>query len=408
MSAVVERGSRSTVAAVIVATTIAQIASTMGVAVFPVIAPELAAELALDPSLIGYQVSLIYGVAMVGSPFLNLMIPKWGACRTTQVGLAFAAGSMLLALVPNIVALIAASMLLGLSLSVMTPASAHLLFRFSPPENRNFIFSLKQTGVPLAWVVMALVAPGVTLAFGWRWSLVVVCAAAAVTLVAMERVRERWDDDRDPRSAAIQNPFAGLTVLWRHPVLRRLAMSGLCLTFVQLCLGTFTVVMLVEEAHYSLVAAGFVLSLVQAAGAAGRILWGWMGDRTGDSLRVLIVMTVMASACSLVTALVSPQWPAAAVAVLFIVFGASAVGWNGVYLAEIARRSPRGQIGAAAGGAVAWTFCGILIGPAAFTTAYKGAGSYAYTFGLLALVSGAALALLIAAAQIARREVRAN
>ncbi len=399
---------RSTVVAVVVATTIAQVASTMGVAVFPVIAPKLAAELEINPSLIGYQVSLIYGVAMLGSPFLNLMIPRWGACRTTQVGLAFSAAGMLLGLVPSLAALTLASIVLGLSLSVMTPSSAHLLYRFSPAKNRNLIFSLKQTGVPLAWVVMALVAPAITLAFGWRWSLAVVLAVALGTLIAVQPVRAHWDDDRDPRGARVQNPFAGLAVVWRHPVLRWLVMSGLCLTFVQLSLGTFTVVMLVEEGGYSLVAAGFMLSLVQGAGVAGRILWGWAGDRTGDSLRVLIMMSAIAVGCCVLTAFLSPAWPVPVLAALFIVFGATAVGWNGVYLAEVARRSPPGQVGAAAGGAVAWTFGGILIGPAVFATVYKAVGSYAHTYGLLTVIAVAALALLMASARAARREAAAG
>lgn len=376
----------------------------MGVAVFPVIAPKLAAELEINPSLIGYQVSLIYGVAMVGSPFLTLLIPRWGACRTTQVGLALSAAGMLLGLVPSLAALTVASIVLGLSLSVMTPSSAHLLYRFSPAKNRNLIFSLKQTGVPLAWVAMALIAPPVTLAFGWRWSLVVVLAVALGTLIAVQPVRAYWDDDREPRSARVQNPFAGLAVLWHHAVLRWLAMSGLCLTFVQLSLGTFTVVMLVEEAGYSLVTAGFMLSLVQGAGVAGRVLWGWIGDRTGNSLRVLTIMSAIAVGCCVLIAFVSPSWPVPLLAALYVVFGATAVGWNGLYIAEVARRSPPGQVGAAAGGAVAWTFCGILIGPAVFAAVYKVVGSYTQTFGLLTVIAIAALGLLVASDQAARRE----
>jgi len=51
-------------------------------------------------------------------------------------------------------------------------------------------------------------------------------------------------------------------------------MSSMCLSFVQLCLGTFAVTMLVGEAGYNLVTAGLMLSLIQASAVAGLILWG--------------------------------------------------------------------------------------------------------------------------------------
>ena len=395
---------RSTVVAVVVATTIAQIASVMGVAVFPVIAPELAVETGLDPSLIGFQVSLVYGAAMLGSPFLNVMIPRWGACRTMQVALALCVAGMLLSLYPAVLALAATSVLVGLSLSVMTPASAHLLFRFSPPRHRNLIFSLKQTGVPLAWVLMALIAPTITLAFGWRWSLAVVFAVSLGTMIALQPVRAAWDSDRDPNAAVFQNPLAGLVVLWRAPALRWLSMSSMFLTFVQLCLGTFIVTMLVGEAGYSLVAAGVMLSIVQSAGVAGRVIWGWLGDATGDSLGLLVKLGMVMVACCLLMAWVTPGWPAPALGLLLSVFGATAIGWNGLFLAEIARRSPQGQVGQATGAAVVWNFAGILIGPALFAGAYRSIGSYALTYGLLSVVAVGALGLLIASHRAARAE----
>jgi len=151
----------------------------------------------------------------------------------------------------------------------MTPASAHLLFRFTSPKNRNFIFSVKQTGVPIGWTLMALVAPPITVAFGWRWALLVVLMVALATMLALQSVRTRWDDDRYTRTTVQQRPFDGLRLVWRYPVLRWVSASSLFLTFVQLCLSTFAVTMLVEEAGYSLVAAGFILSLVQASGIAG-------------------------------------------------------------------------------------------------------------------------------------------
>ena len=381
---------------VVAATTLAQAASIMGIAVFPVIAPRLAAEMQVSPSTIGYQVSLVYGTAAVAAPFMSFAVTRWGACRTTQVGLLCCAIAMLLALTSSLAAFVVASMLLGLAMSVMTPASGHLLFRFSPPEKRNLIFSIKQTGVPLAWVAMALIAPGVTLAFGWRWAIALVLAIAIATIIALERPRKRWDDDRRADVAVWASPAAGLRLLWRHRVLASLAIASFCLTFVQLCASAFLVTMLVEEGGYSLIAAGVMLSVMQGAGVAGRVLWGWIADRTGESLRLLQYIAMTMAACSVVTVFLSPAWPAFAVALLCIVFGLAAVGWNGLFLAEIAHRAPHGMVSIATSAAMMWNFGGILVGPALFAATYHASGSYTQTYGGLAIVSAAGAMLLAA------------
>jgi MFS family permease len=377
----------STVMAVVAATTIAQVASVMGFAIFPVIAPRLALELNVPASMVGYQLSIAYGTATLATSFLSGAIPRFGACRVTQAGLALCAAGMLLAMSASVAAMVAASILLGLGMSVMTPASTHLLFRFSPARNRNLIFSIKQTGVPLGWVVVALTAPAITHAFGWRWALGLVMATAIVTLVALQRVRARWDDDRKRDSGRGRSLFAGLTVLWGVPALRWLAVATFCLSFVQLCLASFLVIMLVEEVEYTLVAAGLLLSVTHGAGVIGRVVWGWLTDRSGDGLGMLFGLNIAMIACCVATALITPQWPAFALALLLVAFGASAVGWNGIFLAEIARRSPRGMVSVTTGGAMVWNFGGILVGPAMFATAYSWIGSYTATFGWLTVVA---------------------
>ena len=395
---------RSMVITVLVVTTFAQIASVMGIAVFPVIAPKLAIEMGVAPATIGYQISLIYGAATLGSPVMSFAVARWGACRATQAGLACCVVAMALALTASLPALAVTSVLLGLAMTVMTPASAHLLFRYSPPRNRNLIFSIKQTGVPLAWVIMALVAPGITLAFGWRWAIGAILVITLAMALALQRMRKRWDDDRKPGASARSNPVAGLVTIWRYPVLRWLAVSSLALSFVQLCVGTFAVTMLVGEVGYNLVAAGVMLSLVQVAGVGGRVLWGWIADRSGDSLGLLQKLAVTTTVCCVIVAFLSPAWPAPLIAALFVVLGAAVVGWNGLFLAEVARCSPRGMVSVATSAAMTWNFGGILIGPALFATVVETIGSYTLTYGLLAIIAACGLVSLLLAGAAGQRE----
>jgi len=395
------------VVSVVALTTLAQIGTVMGIAVFPVIAPKLAADLGVAPSLIGYQMSLIYGAAMISSPFLTWMVTRFGACRAIQAGLLLSLIALGLALLSGLVALMAASVLLGAAMSVMTPAGAHVLFRFSPPKHRNLVFSIKQTCVPAGWMAMALIAPPVTLLLGWRWAVVLVMLFVLAMIAALQPVRAAWDDDRGAQTGgALQQAREGMALLWRFAQLRWLAVASMFMSGVQLCLSSFAVTLLVEEAAYGLVAAGVMLSVAQGAGVTGRIAWGWIADRSGNCLALLIRLSAVMVLCCAVMALLTPQWPRSLTALLFLVFGATAVGWNGLFLAEVARLSPPGKVSVATSGAMVWNFAGILIGPALFALSYRANGSYTLTFGWLTLFALGGFAFLLLTAASARERDR--
>jgi MFS family permease len=401
--------SRATVVTVVALTTLAQIGAVMGIAVFPVIAPKLAAEMGVEPSLIGYQMSLIYGAAMLSSPFLTWMVTRFGACRAIQTGLLLSLTALVLALWSGLAALIAASILLGAAMSVMTPAGAHVLFRFSPPKRRNLVFSIKQTCVPAGWMIMALVAPPVTLLFGWKWAIALVMIFAVAMIIALQCVRAAWDDDRKPQAGnAAQQAREGMMLLWKMPELRWLSVASMFMSGVQLCLSSFAVTMLVQEAGYGLIEAGVMLSVAQGAGVVGRIAWGWIADRYGNCLGLLLKLSAVMVVCCAVMGFVTPQWSSAGMALLFLVFGASAVGWNGLFLAEVARLSPPGKVSVATSGAMVWNFAGILIGPALFAMTVRVNSSYALTYGWLSLFAVGGTAALVMTVMHARRAAAAG
>jgi hypothetical protein len=114
-------------------------------------------------------------------------------------------------------------------------------------------------------------------------------------------------------------------------------------------------------------------------------------------------MSAVMVVCCGAMALITPAWPQGWTALLFLVFGASAIGWNGLFLAEVARLSPAGKVSIATSGAMVWNFAGILIGPALFALIYRMNGSYALTYGLLTLFAVAGFVFLLMTAASARR-----
>ena len=142
---------------------------------------------------------------------------------------------------------------------------------------------------------------------------------------------------------------------------------------------------------------------VQVGGSASRICWGWLADRLGSSLTVLMIICLVTLASTLVLVYFDPGWNRVMIYLLFFIIGATAVGWNGVFHAEAARLSPQGMASVVAAGTTFFVFAGVLIGPAAFAAAYGGIGSYSKTFLLVPGVALAALGMLVLAQRAAAR-----
>jgi fucose permease len=175
--------------------------------------------------------------------------------------------------------------------------------------------------------------------------------------------------------------------------LRWIAIASFAYSAVQLSFTGFLVTYLVAEAGLSLLAAGTILSITHAAGAVGRLSWGWIADRLRSGSAALIANGVLAIVGSLATAAISLGWPASAIAAVTVLFGFCAIGWNGVFIAVIARQSAPHEVGMATGGTLVFTYAGVMAGPSLFGALHDHAHlSYAASYALLALVTAAGVA----------------
>jgi predicted MFS family arabinose efflux permease len=376
-----------------------QALGTMATMILPAVAPKVADTYGISASLIGYQISLLAGAMVLSLVFGAHLSTRWGACRVTQAGLSLLAAGCVIAILPHVAFMFASAVALGAGYGLLTPSASHLLIRFSPANRRNLVFSLKQTGVPLGGIGAAVVGPPVAVAFGWQWALAANALLMLAIVVQLQSARAHWDDDRDPQAALAARPFAGIAQIWGSPELRLLSLAGSCFVMVQICLSTFTVVLFAEEMHIGLISAGIVLTVSQLGGVTGRVFWGWLADLSRSCFTVLAVLAAVMLASSLLVLAVTPAWPIAVSCVLFFVLGSTASGWNGAFLAEVARLSPREAISSATAGSLVFVNTGKLLGPLAFTSAYLAVGSYALAFALLAVPAGAGLICVLAARQ---------
>ena len=189
--------------------------------------------------------------------------------------------------------------------------------------------------------------------------------------------------------------FAPLGLVFANPPVLELAIVSMIFGSAQLALIAYFVSYLNLELGYGLVAAGLIYSTAHVAGIVGRVAWGAVADRWLQPRRTLGVLGVTMALSGVGVASFGAAWPLAVVIPISVMFGASAVGWNGVYLAEVARLAPVGQVGAITGGTQFLTFIGALAAPPLFGFVVGLVGTYGKTYLLFCVLPALAGARML-------------
>jgi MFS family permease len=326
----------------------------------------------------------------MGSPF----IIRYGAIRVLQICLLLCAISLALLTTGSLAIAVIAAVILGLGYGPTTPASSHVLSAQTPPQFMPLIFSIKQTGVPAGGVLAGIIVPVLVLAYDWRAAALTVGAICIATALVLQPLRDSLDAERNERQRLWINPLNSMRLVWHHTGLRRLSLLSMAYSAVQMSMLSYLVTYLVEAIQRDLTTAGLVLASAQVAGVGGRVLWGAIAGLMLPARRVLILLGLLMAAASVAMAQVAPDWHIAAILAVAMVYGATAVGWNGVMLAELSRLAPAGQAVTATGGSLFFTFAGVMMGPTLFGAWVTTTNSYSSGFLILATLGVVGAALL--------------
>jgi len=369
-------------------TTAIQVLCALAIYAPPVLAPVAQAEVGLSASSVGVVMSLVFAAATCAALLSGTPIARYGALRVSQGSLLLCGAGLALMVSANAWVIALGAIVIGLGYGVVTPSSSSILTDRVPRGLRAFVFSLKQTGVPIGGALAGALLPAGMLAFGWRGAALAAAVACGLLALGIQPWRERWESPRHARQPGSRQSFiAPLALVFRSPRLRELALASFSYSGMQNCLAAYLVVDLHERIGFSVSAAGLSLSAAMGAGIAGRILWGVVADRVVAPRRLLGLLGFGMSLASLFTAAITPSWPTGAVLALSVAFGVTAVGWNGVYLAELAHAVARRDSAAATGAALALTYAGIVTLPLLFWGIVLASGSYAASYAAVGCVT---------------------
>ncbi|NMJ43710.1 MFS transporter [Roseomonas sp. JC162] len=353
----------------------------------PILGPPLMERAGLPPEGIG-AVSALSSLGICwflasGGPMLN----RFGAVRTLQIGMGcMGLGLLMLASPLGLVGLVGA-LAVGFGNGPNTPAGSQILIRSAPPGHRTLIFSIKQAGVPLGGALAGLTAAPFVVAHGVTATLGVLVALLALCSIAIQPLRRTLEKDGDAApgpgwARALVQPaevVRCVAALRSHPSLPMLTAVGASYSLMQACLTAFTATFVYTRHGMSLTEAGQVVAVMLVSSMCGRIALGWLADRLGNALRHLGIQAVLSALSVALLVAVDGGSPhllylSAALA------GFTAIGWNGVHIAELARVAPLSLVSSVTSASSLFGFVASVCGPLVFMAIVAAGARYETAF----------------------------
>jgi predicted MFS family arabinose efflux permease len=350
------RGGRRTLA-------ITALAAAMALGILPmvsigILAPFLIDDLEISRGDLGLLVAVVAGVSAVLSPVAGALVDRIGDRGALLAVLGTGAVSLaLMAAASTFVAMSVALALAGVCRAGANPATNRLISVRLPRGRRGWITGVKQSGETIAIVLAAGALPAAAALWGWRAPLLILGAAAVMTLLgAALSIKGTHRSPHHASTAAERRMPSSIQRLSAYNLVMG-AGTGAITAYLPLYAH--------EAGGLSDAAAGAVMIAAGLAGGVSRLLWShWSEARWGfpDSLSGLAVVAVVSCAVLLAAPDIGPAayWIGAAI------WGIGGLGFGAVSMLAAMAEAHDSSTGRASGLVVFWFSLGFTASPPAF------------------------------------------
>ncbi len=354
-------------------------------------APDSAADIGINATYVGFFSGLVYFVSMFTGSFCTGFVARFGPIRVLQFTGVFAILGLLLFTFSSPLTAVLCALCLGVAYGPINPANAPVLLEVTHSSNRAVMFSIKQSGVTVGGAAASLLVPFAAAWWNWQAGIVAVAVLGVISILILQRLNKKYIHLRTAQRLewSFTSILAPVFQIMKIPLLRGYSMVGFTYAGVQICVGSFFVVFLVERG-FTLIEAGICFLTVNIGGILGRVAWGSVADKLLTPSSTLTVIGIVSTISIGAMLFISSDWNFAALNLFAFVIGASTHGWNGVFLSETADRAPAGQSHNWTGGVQFVIYAGVAILPPVFGAIILVIKSYTVPFVLIALASLAA------------------
>jgi MFS family permease len=377
----------------------------------PVVAPLIMQSMGMAPEAFGVIAGTIGLGAVLFYVTNHVVTPAIGPMRTLQLGLLLSAcGTVLLAFASGPLVYLGALMI-GYGYGTTTPASSQVLADFTPKAQWGILFSIRQAGVPFGGMIAGVFVTTAATAYGWQMSVCALALVAVIIAVVFIVVPQHYNTSRPLRPFRPRELFSPVNLIRPLQYMRRVRgltslTSAACgFAVMHTIVVSFFVTFLNVDVGVPLTTAGGLFALLQASAIVGRILFGALADYLGSPLRVLKIQAPMSAASTMLLAMVSHRWPFALMAGATLWIGLTVGTWNGLFLAQVARIAPDGEVSDATAASGALLFLTYMIVPPLFGFAAATLG-FDTAFILFAFAPITAYAILVDSVEPVRKDER--
>ncbi len=362
-----------------------------------ILAPFIQGEFNLSSSEIGMLISAL----SIGSCFAQmpagLLTDAFGVRRLLTLSVALVGLTViLLSFAPSYLSALVILWVYGICSSAVGPATSRSVIDWFPAIGRATAMGVKQTGVNFGGILAGLLLPLLVVGLSWRGTLLWVgVAEVACAALVYQLAREAHGKIQAPPS---RFPWNKIWAVFLHKNMMLLGGMAFCFMVNQFCFAAYFTLFLTRELHYTIFQAGQYFALAFVMGAAGRILWSLFSDYLLGGRRkgvlVLIAVLMLLSSGALVLISFYPVLASSLLLWAVLVFGASGIGWNAIYLTMVGEVMGEESGGLSTGAGYFLGFIGTLIAPPLFGYVVDQTALYGYAWLLLVFSAAATLILL--------------
>ncbi len=288
-------------------------------------------------------------------------------------------------------------LLAGVGFSFITPATTKGVMDNVEAQLRATAMGMKQTGVPLGGVLAAALLPSIAIVTGWRMTFFIAGISSVLAGLLLWRVyRGRLTSGIQPIRQPATSPMTGLKqfIADRNLVLTTIIQA--VFSAAQRSVGAYFALFLNQWVGLSVVASGFGLATVLAAGVLGRIMWGLFSDYCMHGRRkgTLSMIGSMSLFMLLGVALMKPSTSRIVVFVAAFLLGIGVYGWAGQLLVLRSELVAPDRVGVVTSLGFVLSAWGSIAGPPLFGFVADVSGDYRLSWILLAGLLASSLLLL--------------
>lgn len=355
----------------------------------PPLIPFFQPKLELTYAQVGSIMTFLYLGAMVMSLPAGSLTDRLGVKKVIFLSqVIMGVFVVLFSFIQNYLMAILLAFLMGLGYGMVNPPTTKGIILLVKRENWGFIMGLKQTGVPIGSAVAAGVLPLLAILFSWRFSFafagIVVILGGFLSYFLYHQSREKTFSPPLNSEEILQDNWKAV---FQNKNIILLSIGAAFCSLVQIALVTYIILYLRDVKKFDLILASFYLAMINIGGILGRIFWGVISDRLfkGSRKAVLKLIVFLIFLISLILGL-NIDLPPVILFSMLLIFGVSAIGWNGVYHAFIGEISKEKLVGRAVGLSIGIVLIGNLSGPIIFGKIIDLTNSYNMAWYFLSLM----------------------